>query len=185
MSYSQILRRINRLIKSTINDTIENLSKGDKDEMDDFDRDLRGEKRTSESAGGSQRTSSSESSGGQRQSGSASQGRSGQGQSRQGQPGGGSAGSSAGGGRQSSGQSRHKEGRKKPGEKDDAYYYAVLGLTTSATEAEIKKAYRKLMSQYHPDRVATLGEDLQRAAGEKSKIINEAYQIIERRMGFK
>ena len=41
------------------------------------------------------------------------------------------------------------------------------------------------MSQYHPDRVASLGEDLQRAAVEKAKTINEAYQIIERRRGMK
>ncbi|MFA6234367.1 MAG: DnaJ domain-containing protein [Bacteroidota bacterium] len=175
MSYSQILRRLNRLIKSTINDTLDNLSKRDKDDLDDFDRDLRGEKRASDGASGGQRTSDSESSGAQRPSGSSSQGQSGQSQARQGQS----------GGSANAGQSAHKEGKRKPGEKDDAYYYGVLGLTTSATEAEIKKAYRKLMSQYHPDRVASLGEDLQRAAGEKAKSINEAYHIIERRMGFK
>jgi hypothetical protein len=161
------------------------LSKGNKDELDDFDRNLRGENRNSENTGGGQRTGSSESSEDQRRSGSASPGGSGQGQSRQGQPGGSSAGSGSAGSRQGTGQSGHKEGRRKPGEKDDAYYYGVLGLTTSAAEAEIKKAYRKLMSQYHPDRVATLGEDLQRAASEKAMSINEAYHIIERRMGFK
>lgn len=182
MSYSQILRRINRLIKSTINDTLDNLSKRDKDDLDDFDRDLRGEKRASDGPSGGQRTSGSESSGAQRPYGSSSQGQSGQSQAGQGQ---GQTGQGQAGGSANAGQSAHKEGRRKPGEKDDAYYYGVLGLTTSATEAEIKKAYRKLMSQYHPDRVASLGEDLQRAAGEKAKSINEAYHIIERRMGFK
>ncbi|MBE0645375.1 MAG: DnaJ domain-containing protein [Bacteroidetes bacterium] len=161
MSYSQILRRLNRLIQSTINDALDTLSKGDKDELDDFDRELRGEKRASESAGSGQRGGTG-SSAGQRQTGSSSQSRQGGGQ-----------------------QSASQEGRRKPGEKDDAYYYNVLGLTPSATEAEIKKAYRKLMSQYHPDRVATLGEDLQRAASEKAMTINEAYHIIERRRGFK
>jgi hypothetical protein len=175
MSYSQILRRINRLIQSTINDALDNLSKGDKDELDDFDRELRGEKRPSGGAGGAAGAGGS-SADGQRQYGSSSQGQSragqsGYGQSRQEQTGGGG--------------SAHKEGRRKPGEKDDAYYFNVLGLTTSATEAEIKKAYRRLMSQYHPDRVASLGEDLQRAAAEKAKSINEAYMIIERRRGIK
>ncbi len=185
MSYSQILRRINRLIQSTINDALDNLSKGDKDELDDFDRELRGEKRPSGSTGGaggsaggggSTADGGGSSAGGYRQYGSSSQGQSragqaGYGQSRQGQSGG-------------SG-SAYKEGRRKPGEKDDAYYFNVLGLTTSATEAEIRKAYRRLMSQYHPDRVATLGADLQKAAAEKAKSINEAYMIIERRRGFK
>jgi len=181
MSYSQILRRINRLIQSTINDALDNLSKGDRDELDDFDRELRGEKRPSGSTGGSAGSGSSaggggSSAGGYRQYGSSSQGQSragqaGYGQSRQGQSGG-------------SG-SAYKEGRRKPGEKDDAYYFNVLGLTTSATEAEIRKAYRRLMSQYHPDRVATLGADLQKAAAEKAKSINEAYMIIERRRGMK
>jgi DnaJ domain len=154
MSYSQILRRINRLIKSTINDTLDNLSKRDKDDMDEFDRDLRGEKRASESESGSRSSGGSSSAGGQRSS-------------------------------SSHGQSKHKEGKHKPGEKMDAFYYGVLGLTPSATEEEIKKAYRKLMSQYHPDRVATLGEDLQKAAEKKAQSINEAYHIIERRRGFK
>lgn len=52
-------------------------------------------------------------------------------------------------------------------------YYKTLGLTKTATEAEIKKAYRKLALQYHPDRNA--GD---KAAEEKFKEISEAYAVL-------
>jgi DnaJ-domain-containing protein 1 len=77
------------------------------------------------------------------------------------------------------------EGKRRPGEKEIDYYFSVLGLTPSASNKELKTAYHKLMSQYHPDRVATLGPELQKSASEKSKAINEAYMIIERRRGLK
>lgn len=54
---------------------------------------------------------------------------------------------------------------------DDAY--AVLGLTKDASDDEIRKAYRKMALQYHPDRVATLGEDVKAAAQKKFQEINE------------
>lgn len=199
MSYSQILRRLNRIIQSTVNDALDNLSRANKDELDDFDRELRGESRSTGASSEGASSSGGASSGGQRTGGNSSQqrpGQSGYGQAGQGTSGSwqGSSGSgqrSTGSGQGSSGsgqgtgQSSAKEGRRKPGEKDDAFYYSILGLTPSASEVEIRKAYRKLMSQYHPDRVASLGEDLQRAAVEKAKTINEAYQIIERRRGMK
>lgn len=172
MSYSQILRRLNRIIQSTVNDALDSLSKSNKDELDDFDRELRGEAKSSggaETRGQSTRQQSRPGSGGYGETG---QGASGSGQR-------------SSGNRQGGGQSSSQEGRRKPGEKDDAFYYSILGLTPSASEADIRKSYRRLMSQYHPDRVATLGVDLQRAAAEKAKTINEAYQIIERRRGMK
>ena len=52
-------------------------------------------------------------------------------------------------------------------------YYEVLGLQKGATEAEIKKAYRKLAKQYHPD----LNPDDPEAA-EKFKEVNEANQVL-------
>lgn len=56
--------------------------------------------------------------------------------------------------------------------------YAVLGLTSSATNEEIKKAYRRLAMKYHPDRVESMGDEIKRNAEEQFKKINDAYQTI-------
>ncbi len=52
-------------------------------------------------------------------------------------------------------------------------YYNTLGLTLEASEQDIKKAYRKLAMQYHPDRNGGNPESEKRI-----KEINEAYQIL-------
>ncbi len=52
-------------------------------------------------------------------------------------------------------------------------YYDILGVAKSATEAEIKKAYKKMAMQYHPDKNA--GD---KKAETKFKELNEAYQTI-------
>jgi len=52
-------------------------------------------------------------------------------------------------------------------------YYGTLGLTPEASEQDIKKAYRKLAMQYHPDRNGGNPE-----SEERLKLINEAYQIL-------
>lgn len=59
--------------------------------------------------------------------------------------------------------------------------YRVLGIDSSATDDEVKKAYRKMAMKYHPDRVAGMSEELQRNAAEQMKEINEAYEIIKQR----
>jgi len=56
--------------------------------------------------------------------------------------------------------------------------YKVLGVNPSATDAEIKTAYRNLAKKYHPDRYK--GHDLEDLAGERLKEINEAYDIIQK-----
>ncbi len=62
---------------------------------------------------------------------------------------------------------------------DDAY--AALGITANATPAEIKRAYRKLISQNHPDKLAARGlpESMRPVAEERSRELNSAYDMIK------
>src|SRR5579885_2894432 len=53
-------------------------------------------------------------------------------------------------------------------------YYEVLGVSRTATEEEIKKAYRKLALKWHPDR----NPEARREAEERFKEISEAYQVL-------
>ena len=63
--------------------------------------------------------------------------------------------------------------------------YAALGVTPEATEAEIKRAYRKLISQNHPDKLAARGlpESLRAVAEERSRELNAAYDLIKSARG--
>ena len=56
--------------------------------------------------------------------------------------------------------------------------YEILGVTVGVTEKELRDAYRKRIAQYHPDKVAGLGEELRQLAEEKSKEINLAYERV-------
>ena len=59
--------------------------------------------------------------------------------------------------------------------------YRVLGIDSSATDEEVKRAYRRMAMKYHPDRVAGMSEELQRNAAEQMKEINQAYEVIKDR----
>jgi DnaJ like chaperone protein len=61
--------------------------------------------------------------------------------------------------------------------------YKILEIEPSATNEQVKKAYRKMAVKYHPDKVATLGEDIQKAAEEKFKAVQQAYDAICRERG--
>ncbi len=60
-------------------------------------------------------------------------------------------------------------------------YYAVLGLEPGENFDQIKKAYRKLSMQYHPDKVAHLGDEFKKVAEEKMKEINVAYDYFQKK----
>lgn len=59
--------------------------------------------------------------------------------------------------------------------------YEILEVTRDASPAEITRAYREQMKRYHPDRVAGLGDELQRLAHERTITIQRAYDTIGRR----
>ncbi len=61
-----------------------------------------------------------------------------------------------------------------------AKHYATLGLEPGASKDEIKKAYRKLSMQYHPDKVRHLGEEFRKIAEEKMKEINAANDYLSK-----
>jgi len=58
-------------------------------------------------------------------------------------------------------------------------YYKTLGLEPSATADEVRTAYRKKIREYHPDRVANLGDKLKTIADKESKAINAAYSMLK------
>ena len=64
--------------------------------------------------------------------------------------------------------------------------YTALGLGSSATDAEIKQAYRRLMSQNHPDKLASKGlpESMREMAEKRSREITTAYAVIKEARGF-
>jgi DnaJ like chaperone protein len=61
--------------------------------------------------------------------------------------------------------------------------YKVLGIESSATDDEIKKAYRQMAIRHHPDKVAQMGEEYQKGAKEKFQKIQEAYENIKKARG--
>lgn len=58
--------------------------------------------------------------------------------------------------------------------------YKILEIERSASDEEVKKAYRRMAMKYHPDKVSTLGEDVQNAAKEKFQKVNQAYENIKK-----
>jgi len=64
--------------------------------------------------------------------------------------------------------------------KNTSNAYKVLGIEKSATDSEIKKAYRKMAVKHHPDKFAQMGEEYQKAAKEKFQKIQEAYENIKK-----
>lgn len=69
--------------------------------------------------------------------------------------------------------------------KDTNAAYKILEISENASDAEVKKAYRKMAVKYHPDKLSHLGEDIQKAAKEKFQKVQEAYETIKKQRGIK
>ncbi|KAA3629523.1 MAG: co-chaperone DjlA [Proteobacteria bacterium] len=65
--------------------------------------------------------------------------------------------------------------------------YALLGVTPQNGEAEIKKAYRRLLNQHHPDKLVAKGlpEEMMKLAAQKTHEIKSAYEQIKAARGFR
>jgi DnaJ like chaperone protein len=61
--------------------------------------------------------------------------------------------------------------------------YKILDVQKSATDAEVKKAYREMAKKYHPDRVNTQDEAIKKGAEEKFKQVQAAYETIQKERG--
>ena len=61
--------------------------------------------------------------------------------------------------------------------------YTVLEISPSASDDEVRAAYRRMAMKYHPDRVSTLGPEVQKSAEEKFKQVQEAYATIKKQRG--
>jgi len=67
--------------------------------------------------------------------------------------------------------------------KDTLSDFVILGIEPTASNDEIKKAYRKMATKYHPDKVVHLGDDFKKLAEEKFKSVNDAYHHIKEERG--
>lgn len=76
--------------------------------------------------------------------------------------------------------------RPPPSRPSEVDPYAVLGIERGAPERDIKRAYRKLMSQHHPDKLGSdVPDELKRRAEERAREINAAYERIKSERGLK
>ncbi|MBL1144256.1 MAG: DnaJ domain-containing protein [Bacteroidetes bacterium] len=62
--------------------------------------------------------------------------------------------------------------------------FKILEISTDANNDEIKSAYRKMAKKYHPDKVASLGDDVRKQAEEKFRMVQEAYENLKKARGF-
>ena len=62
--------------------------------------------------------------------------------------------------------------------------YIILDTDRNSSIEQLKSAYRKIIIEYHPDKVASLGKELKELAEQKTQEINKAYQVIRKNRGF-
>jgi DnaJ like chaperone protein len=67
---------------------------------------------------------------------------------------------------------------------DTTSAYKILEIEKTASETEIKKAYRTMVKKYHPDKLQHMDEVYQKGAQEKFNKVQEAYEQIQKERGF-
>jgi hypothetical protein len=95
-----------------------------------------------------------------------------------------------GGGRQEQQERWEREQARQSSEtwasqSEEQRYARVLGLEASVTAADVKQAYRILLSKYHPDKVSHLGDEFKRIAEVKTREILEAYDYFRKKYGIR
>ena len=68
--------------------------------------------------------------------------------------------------------------RKLEEKENSEKWYKILGLTKNVTDADVKKAYRKMSVKYHPDKLIGVSKDIKKLAEEKFIAVKEAYEQI-------
>lgn len=68
---------------------------------------------------------------------------------------------------------------------DEHSAYKILEVGEDASDADIKKAYRKMAVKYHPDKIGDLGPDVVKAAQAKFQKVQDAYEVIKKQRGIK
>ncbi len=67
--------------------------------------------------------------------------------------------------------------------RDTTSDYRILEVEPSCTDDELKKAYRRMAMKYHPDKVAGMGESVEKSAHDKFRKVQEAYENIKKKRG--
>jgi hypothetical protein len=75
-------------------------------------------------------------------------------------------------------EENHRNHSSKRNVKDVEYYGSILGLKRPFRPTDVKRKYRELVTQYHPDKVNHLGPKLREVAEKEMKEINEAYAFF-------
>ena len=62
--------------------------------------------------------------------------------------------------------------------------YKILEIDRTATDAEIKKAYRTMAKKYHPDKLQHMDEAYRKGAEDKFRKVQDAYEQLQKERGF-